>query len=152
MTPDTTPIAERAFETDDQLHDMLGHLLSRASIRQIWLFFFGADHRLMEPIMPMDDHPISPDEMCDTEDLGRLPFGRVFAERMAWITEFIGAASVVVVWERVGPPKPTVLDLEWARTVGREAERLGMNLRAQFMLHNGGVRQLTGAELRGSAA
>ncbi len=144
------PMRDRMLETDAQLHEQLAQLLARANRRQFWLFFLGADHRILDPIMPMDDHPDLPDEMCESEDLGRIPFAQLIVDRAGSVMEMVGADSIVFVWERPGPPKPTENDLHWARAIAREADRLRVTLRAQFLLHDGGLRRFADAEQRGS--
>lgn len=141
----------RVLTTDADLHDLLGLLLQRANQRQFWMVFIGADGRVAGPLMPMADHPSTPEQLCDTLDLGTVPFAEVIVNRAGSVCEMIGEVSVVFVWERIGPPKPNRLDLRWARAIAREAERVGVPIRAQFILHTGGVRQLAAEELQDPA-
>jgi hypothetical protein len=147
MNHDATPKRDRALETDSQLREQLAHLLMRADRRQLWMLFLGSDHRLLDPIMPTDDLPLFPDAACDTEDLRRVPFSRLIVERAGSVLQMLGGGSIVLAWERPGPPKPASLDLAWTRAAARAADDLGVALRAQFLLHDGGVRQFTEGEL-----
>lgn len=147
MRHDTSPSPSPVLDTETALRDFLQHLLRRANIRQVWMFFLDREHRLVEPIMPMNDHPGFPDQLCETDDLGTVPFSRVFVHRSAYVLEMIGAASVVFVWERIGPPRPGALDLKWVRAIAGEASRQGLPVRAQFLLHSGGLRPFSEAEV-----
>lgn len=139
---------DRILETDADLHDQLATMLSRALRRQLWLFYLSEDHRIIDPIMPMNDHPWRPDEMCETGDLGRVTFARMFVARAGDVCELVGAGWIVVVQERLGPPRPTKMDLRWARAIAAGADRQGVGLRAQFILHSGGIRLLSEADAR----
>lgn len=154
MTHDKTSNLDKILATDAELAAQLQSLLGRAQRRQLWLFFLSDDQRIVEPIMPMDDHPFFPDERCETDDLGEVPFSRLLTARVHGILEMIGAESVVFVWERPGPPKPGVLDVRWVQTIAAEAATLGVQVRAQYLLHSGGVRQVfeAGAEVQTGVA
>lgn len=133
---------ERRLTSDAELAEFLGDLLQRATHRQFWMLFLDDEQRLMEPIMPMDDHPLDPGELAETEDLGLAPFARVVVDRVGMIVEWIGASSVVFVWERRGPDKFTPEDRAWAGGFADESGRVGLPLRAQFVLHSRGLRQI----------
>lgn len=130
---------DRVLEADTDLEEFLDVLLQDALRRQIWLLFLDADHRLIGPIMPMDDHPMRPDEVCATDDLGDVPFSRVLLARAGMIAEALDAASCVVVHERAGAAKPSAEVDEWALALRREATEAGLPLRTQFLLHDAGV-------------
>lgn len=155
MTSSHTPIdRDRILSTDAELQDQLGLVLERASHRQVWLLLLDHQHRITDPIMPMDDHPASPDELCDVDDLGLVPFARVLVHRARMICELVGAREFVFVWERRGTDRFTADDRRWAHAAAGEAGgavRRGADdrddaaapLRAQFVLHDTGIRQLT---------
>ncbi|RGE20085.1 hypothetical protein D1J51_10175 [Leucobacter sp. wl10] len=145
---------DRILATDADLQDQLGLVLERATHRQLWLLFLDDDRRLANPLMPMDDHPASPDELCDTDDLGVVPFAQVLVHRARAGCELVGAREFVFVWERLGSERFTDDDRSWARAVAGEVGRAGPGgaafgldaaapLRAQFLLHSTGIRQLT---------
>lgn len=145
---------DRILSTDAELEDQLNLVLERATHRQVWLLLIDREHRLADPIMPMDDHPASPDELCDTDDLGTVPFAQVLVHRSRTVCELVGAREFVFVWERRGTDRFTADDRRWARAVagaagGVEPGGAASNaevtapLRAQFLLHDTGIRQLT---------
>lgn len=135
------------FVTDDLLARGLSALLKEATHRQFWTLFLDRADHLLEPIMPMDEHPESPHEIVQTHEADgerSWPVASVLASRMAWVAKTVGAASVVFVWERTGGEKFEQYELEWARAMHHEfAELGGVRIRAQFLLHDAGVRQLT---------
>ncbi|MBO1900894.1 hypothetical protein J4H92_02890 [Leucobacter weissii] len=136
----------RTLAHDAELREQLALLLGQADRRQIWTLYLSREHRILDPVMPMGDHPPVPQHLCRTADLGIVPFSCVLVERVDRVREAVGASSLVFVWERPGPPKPSGTDLSWAREVVAEGERRELRIRAQFLLHSGGVRQLLPAE------
>ncbi len=71
-----------------------------------------------------------------------MTHAHLLSQRIGMLRELTGNAAVVLVWERLGSE---VVDDDirlWARAMKREAARLGIPLRAQFLLHTHGVRQL----------
>lgn len=136
-----------AFPSDESLARGLTGIVERATHRQFWTFFLDDAQRILDPIMPMDDHPESPHEIVHTHEADgerSWPVASVLASRMLWIAETIGAASIVFVWERPGGEKFEEYELEWARAMHHEfAGSRGVRLRAQFLLHDTGVRLLT---------
>ena len=157
----------RRLHTDDALADQLDRVFGHAELRQVWLLFLDEQQRLTDPIMPMDDHPLEPDELIDTEDLGRVPFVRAMMERARMACDLVGAQEFVFMWERRGSETLNHADLRWARalaevsgadTVGGSAGESDGNgggdrgratpLRAQLLLHDGGVRVIDPVELR----
>ncbi|MEJ6488978.1 hypothetical protein PQI23_04495 [Leucobacter sp. USCH14] len=148
----------RRLDTDDVLADQLGRLFGHAELRQVWLLFLDQQLRLSDPIMPMDDHPLEPDEMFDTEDLGRVPFVRVMVERARMACDLVGAQEFMFMWERRGSAALDPADLRWARGLAEVSGAGGgvdagagvrvPPLRAQLLLHDDGVRVIDSAELR----
>lgn len=133
---------EQSLDTDAALHRALQHLLSGADQRQVWAFFLDEHQRITDPIMPIEELPEDPHEICDS-DLGPLPFARLLSRRLAWVSEEISAPHLALVWERRGSEVFTKADLEWARLFSAAWPRPGVRLRAQFLLHDSGLRQLT---------
>jgi hypothetical protein len=117
-------------------------LLQRANQRQFWLLFIDGRGRIGEPLMPMADHPQDPLEQVTAEDLGEVTHAHLLSQRIGMLRELTGNAAVVLVWERVGDEVVDDGVRVWARSMKREAARLGIPLRAQFLLHTHGVRQL----------
>ncbi|MGK0742825.1 hypothetical protein ACSHWG_13245 [Leucobacter sp. Z1108] len=142
MNHNSTPMKDRALPTDTELRDQLQLMLDRAFRTQLWMLFLSSDHRILDPIMPMDDLPRSPDVLCNTEDFGKVAFSRVLVDRANAIRQMVGGESTVFVWERPGLARPTSKDLAWARAIAHEAVDQGLRVRAQFTLHSGGVRRI----------
>jgi hypothetical protein len=133
---------ERVLATDDDLADLLSRLLERANMRQVWLIMLGADDRVTGPLMPLEDFPSEPDAECDTADLGTLTHSRLLAARFAAFAEMCDAERIVLVWERRGTSALRAGDLAWARAMARDCREAGVALRAQFVLHDRGLRTL----------
>ncbi|WP_024355303.1 hypothetical protein [Leucobacter chironomi] len=144
LRPDDPRLSRhRVFATDAELHELVELLLARASRRQLWLFAFDDRQRQLGPLMPMEDLPESPDELVETEDLGLVSIPHVLADRAAMVCEVLDAASIALVWERRGSERFDAQDRAWARALAHETAQQGLRLRAQFVLHDEGVRQLT---------
>lgn len=141
--PDSRTSPNRTLRTDADLHELLSLLLGEANQRQLWFIMMDDRKRITGPLMPMEDYPDSPESLCDTEDLGRATVAEVLADRARMMCELVGGSEIVLVWERPGSDKFTDADLAWARDFVREAGKNGSTLRAQFLLHDGGLRQLT---------
>jgi hypothetical protein len=52
----------------------------------------------------------------------------------------IGAARIVLVLERYGPPVLSSADVAWARSLASGCQVAGLNLRAMLLSHRRGVR------------
>lgn len=140
MNPES--LREHMLESDDDLRDALELLLQQASQRQLWLLFIDGRGRIGEPLMPMADYPEDPIEAVTTEDLGEVTHAHLLSQRIGMLRELTGNAAVVLVWERVGGEVVEDDVRVWARAMKRQAALLGIPLRAQFLLHAHGVRQL----------
>lgn len=137
------PDRDRPLVTDDELLTTLEFVLEAANQRQLWFIMLGEDKRVVGPLMPMDDYPDDPEELVDTDDLGWVTFARVLMVRAAMFCGLAGGCEVVFVWERPGARNLTPGDVAWARAVLREAAADGLpGIRAQFVLHDDGIRQL----------
>ncbi|MGB4137380.1 MAG: hypothetical protein WA971_12500 [Microbacterium sp.] len=132
----------RILHTDEELRDLLALLLQRASARQVWMLFIDAQGRLGDPVIPMADHPSDPLETVTVDDLGEVALSHLMVRRIAMLLEATGHASAVLVWERLGSERITGNDRAWARAMVEQAHDLGLPLRAQFVLHREGIRQL----------
>ncbi|MBS1908185.1 MAG: hypothetical protein JST33_16845 [Actinobacteria bacterium] len=140
MNPET--LREHVLESDDDLRDAVELLLQRANQRQLWLLFIDGRGRLGEPLMPMADYPSDPLELVTAEDLGEVTHAHLLSHRIGMLRELTGNAAVVLVWERVGDEVVENDVRAWARAMKRQIGLLGIPLRAQFLLHTRGVRQL----------
>nr|MBS1899416.1 hypothetical protein [Actinomycetota bacterium] len=143
MNPDA--LRDLALDDDDDLRDAVELLLHRANQRQLWLLFIDGRGRLGEPLMPMADYPSDPLEVVPIDDLGDVAQAQALAHRIGMLREITGNAAVVLVWERVSDARVGGEEDDvrlWARAMRRQASSLGVPLRAQFLLHAYGVRQL----------
>lgn len=127
---------------DAQLLGILNDLLEGATRRQLWLLFLEERDRLSDLVMPMADYPEDPRGTSVTADLGAVTNAHLLMQRMRMILEATGYLSIVLVWERVGDATMTDADRQWAEEMAREAQELGVSVRAQLILHDEGVRQL----------
>lgn len=135
---------DRILTDDADLADQLDALLDRAfNPRQLWLLFVDPDGSLSDVIVPCDDYPPTPTESVVTDDLGHADVARVLARRAGEITSITGAGGVVLVWERRGPSTFGADELDWAAAMADACRAEGVRLRAQFVLHDGGIRILT---------
>ena len=141
MNTDTDP-RSRVLHTDDQLRDMIELLLQKANQRQLWMLFIDPRGCLGEPIMPMAGYPEDPLATVRVEDLGEVAESHVLMHRIGAILEMTGNAAVVLAWERPGTSEVREVERAWVRAMAEQAADLGVPLRAQFLLHGDGVRQI----------
>lgn len=127
---------KRPLTTDADLQELLLGLLEAANQRQLWLIMLDDQQRLTGPLMPIEDLPPYPDHAAP-----------ILCERFAEISDLMGAESLVLVWERPGPARAYADDLAWARTIMAGAGSHELQLRAQFILHDTGIRRLTPDDL-----
>lgn len=138
----TVPDRDRALATDEALHWTLEMLLKRANQRQVWLIMLDEDNCVAGPLMPMSDHPMDPEERIEADDLGWVTFSRALLVRSATICAMAGGHELVFVWERPGTQRLSASDVAWAKAAAREAAAGDVpSIRAQFVLHDGGLRQ-----------
>ena len=142
MTETRNPLKDLVLDHDDTLRDVLQVLLQSAIRRQMWLMFMDDRGCLGDPLMPMDDYPDDPNEVVDVDDLGSVTEAHVLMHRAGMLREMTGNVSVLFAWERVGNETITDDDRAWARAMADAAQTLGVPLRAQFIVHSDGVRQL----------
>jgi hypothetical protein len=126
----------RPIISDRDIEDRVAGLLRSAIRRQWWTLYLDADDVQRPVLMPMAGYPERPDEQCD----GRGTVAQIMAARLAEIVGEIGAAKLVFVWERPGGAETTVLDRSWAAGLGEACRAEGLAVRAQLILHAGGVR------------
>ncbi|WP_460782785.1 hypothetical protein [Microbacterium tumbae] len=142
MTDTTPALKDRVLDRDDDLRDVLELLLERANRRQLWFLFIDERGCLGQPLMPMADFPEDPDEVLDVEGLGEARHARVLVHRAELLREATGNQAIVLAWERLGSSAVSAEDRKWARAVMEESGMLAVPVRAQFIVHNRGVRQL----------
>lgn len=142
MTDTNLPLKDRPLRSDDDLRDLLELLIQRANQRQMWLLFIDERGCLGDPIMPMADYPDDPAELTRADDLGELTHARLLMHRAGMLCEITGNVQIALAWERIGANRVDVDDQAWARAMHEAAADLGIPLRAQFLVHSRGVRQL----------
>lgn len=148
MTDTNIPLKDRPLESGEDLRSLIEFLLDRADRRQMWLLFIDDRGCLGDPLMPMDDYPDDPTVITSTDDLGDLDHASLLMHRIGMLREMTGNEAVVLVWERLGSSIVGVEDREWARAMRDAATALEVPLRAQFVLHNRGVRELALDDIR----
>lgn len=139
-------LPSRSLADDDALRDLLLDLLQGAISQRVWLMFVDADQRLADTIMPSDDLPHDPDARVLTDDLGDVSYAHVLAARLPLIMELIDAEQPVLVWEHPGEEGRTDEALAWPRAMAAACLDLGVPLRAQFVLHDRGIRHVSVAD------
>jgi hypothetical protein len=130
------------LRTDEQLRLALEDLLMRANQRQLWWIFLDGDDCLTGPFMPGAGYPDEPDEPVEVEDIGEVSAARVMAVRVAEVAEIVGAARAVLVWETPGTTELPAPTRSWVREMALASRATDLPLRAQFLLHDRGLRTL----------
>ncbi|MFT4135349.1 hypothetical protein [Microbacterium sp.] len=143
----TTHLETPRLTDDATLTAFLAQLLETAIRRQLWIFFLDEDGRIADPIMPNDDYPTDPSLPITTDDLGERTVAEVFGARFAHIVRTVDAAELVVVWEREGDDTIDVETRAWARAFGAALRDEGARVRAQLLLHSGGLRMIAPDDL-----
>lgn len=137
----------RILATDDDLHELLLGLLHDANQRQLWLIMLDAEQRIAGPFMPIEDLPLDPRCSSDAPDMPGASAATVLFSRFRSLVDLVDAHSVVLVWERRGPARAFTSDLDWAKAARAKTRIYGPRIRAQFLLHDTGLRLLTPDEL-----
>ncbi len=129
--------------TDDVLlHERVTDLLRRASVRQVWMLFLTDDDVQAPVLLPCDDLPADPNRIVDG-DLGRSTAASVLGARIAALMREFGFAQAVFAWERPGDAVAGAQERTWAHALAVACAEYGARVRAQFLVHDRGVRALT---------
>lgn len=123
--------AHEPLPTDELLRARVADLLGTACRRQVWLLFLDDRQVQLPMLLPIADYPPAPGDAAP-----RL------AEAAAAIAEEIGAASIVIVWERRLGAQATRADAAWSRRLAVCCAERGVRVRAQLLCHRAGVRLL----------
>lgn len=137
--PDALDLPDLPLTTDEEVTERVRDVVGCAARRQLWLFFLDADDCQLPVLLPVPDFPPSPDG-GSAEQL---------AASLAAVVEQLGAAQVVVVWERRLDDRATTLDRAWAARLAEACRVAGVRLRGQLLSHRRGVRWLAPDELVG---
>lgn len=143
MTSSTATDRNAPLTDDALLEERVTLLLERANVPQLWMMFLGDDDVQSELLLPFADLPRHPDELVDTPDLGRAANATVLGHRVAQIMREFGFAQVVFAWERPGSATARRGERRWARALAAACAVQGARVRAQFVVHDRGVRPLT---------
>lgn len=138
----TTEHTPPRFDDDAQIQAWVHRLLQGPNRRQVWAFFLDEDGVQIGPLMPCEDLPIDPDEPFETEQRGMTTAVTAVADLLAMVQSHFTFAQVVLVWERHGTEVLTHEEKAWARQLARGIGDGGGRVRAQFLLHSRGMRQL----------
>jgi hypothetical protein len=144
MTNNDTVAADRdAPLTDDTLlTERVRFLLKGANIRQFWMMFLDEHDVQLPAVMPCDDLPADPRTPVHVDDAVATTCAELLAARVASMMAQCGFAQAVFVWERRGGARIGDEERAWARELAAACGRAGARVRAQFLLHDRGVRIL----------
>lgn len=135
---DANDATQLPVSTDHDIQRRVADLLQGAIRRQWWTLYLDADDVQRPVLMPMAGYPRHPHEPCRDEGTA----AEVLANRLASIVAEIEAAKVIFVWERPGSDQFTPDDRAWAAALGAACRSAGVDVRAQLILHDSGVRWL----------
>lgn len=142
MTKSTAADRDAPLTDDLLLEERLAFLLRRANRRQFWMLFLYDDDVQTEVVMPCEGLPRDPRQTSMTSDLGERAYADILGHRVADIMNEFGFAQAVFVWERLGGPEVGDEERTWASALAASCAHHGARVRAQFILHDFGVRQL----------
>lgn len=107
------------------------------------MILLDPDQRVVGPLLPYDDYAEDPDESVVTDDIGFIPISEAMLARVASLGDVFGGTHLVLIWERDGSDRFTQQDLRWARAMANGSNGDRLRMRAQFVLHDTGMRQIT---------
>lgn len=130
MTPQSyEDVRDVALISDENVLERVTDLIEHALRRQVWLMFLDDEARQLPLLMP--------------SYVPRRPQRNAlepFAEFIGGLFEEAAAASMVIVYERVGSDTISEGDREWLRLIHSACLAEGIPLRGPLLAHNGGVR------------
>lgn len=127
--------ASEPLLTDEHIRARVADLLGTAYRRQVWLLFLDDRDVQLPMLLPIADYPPAPGDAAH-----RL------ADAASAIAREIGAAAIVVVWERRLGEQATRADTAWASRLAACLDERSVRVRAQLLCHRGGVRLLDPAD------
>jgi len=126
------------LQTDADIEHRVAELIGRANLRQLWLLFLDEANVQLPLLIPVEGLPTEP----TTEQTASV------IARVDDLMGEIGAASVVLVWERYGATALTAQDAAWARSLHEACDDARVTLRAMLLSHRTGVRFLVEDDYR----
>jgi hypothetical protein len=148
MTNKTAADREAPLTDDILLAERVAFLLERASTRQLWMMFLDADDVQCPMLMPCAGLPADPAQPAGTGVTGPLTAAQLLGSRVAELLDGTDLAQVVFAWERPGGSRPDDRERAWARELAAACTGAGGRVRAQFLVHDRGVRPLTPDDYR----
>jgi hypothetical protein len=118
------------LRTDTMIEQRVCDLIGRANQRQLWLLFLDEDEVQLPLLIPIDGLPLRPTGE-DTDSV---------VANVGHVMEVIGAAGLIVVWERYGPAHLSSNDTEWVRSFAKACGAIRLPLRAMLLSYRRGVR------------
>ncbi|WIB16683.1 hypothetical protein DEJ34_06020 [Curtobacterium sp. MCPF17_050] len=117
-----------AVRTDADVVDLVVALLDAPVRRQCWVLFLGERGLPVHLVMPVADLPYEPDD--------RVPDFGVLVED---VVAQVGAAQVVLAWERPGASGLFPVDWAWVDAMACTLDEHGVRLRGQVVVHDDGA-------------
>ncbi|MCA5923943.1 hypothetical protein [Curtobacterium oceanosedimentum] len=114
--------------TDDDVVRLVTAVIERAIRPQCWVLFLDDRGMPIPFLLPIADLPVEPDE--HVED---------FAALIADVVTQLGAADVVLAWERPDADRLTPADWGWIDACACALDEQSVRLRAQVVVHTGGT-------------
>lgn len=136
--PSYEDIQALPLQTDADIEQRVAELIGRANLRQLWLLFLDESNIQLPLLIPVDGLPTEP----ATEQTASV------IARVNDLMGEIGAASVVLVWERYGAATLTAQDAAWVRSLHGACDEAQVRLRAMLLSHRTGVRFLAQDDYR----
>jgi hypothetical protein len=115
--------------SDDQLSELVHTLIGPGIRTQVWLLYLDDECRPLPLVMPFEG---GLDRSADAEI-------EALSDLSHEVARHIGAAQVVIVWEREGQPRMTIGERSVIDRLAGCFPRGQTRLRAQFLCHSGGV-------------
>ena len=126
------------LRTDPDIEKRVANLIGRANLRQLWLLFIDHDDIQLPLLVPIDGMPSEPLPEHTTEVI----------EHVRRVMEDLGAAGLILVWERYASATLSPQDAAWARSLHQACDEQGVSLRAMLLSHRTGVRWIAQDDYR----
>jgi hypothetical protein len=136
-TPNYHDAKTEPLLSEVQIEERVRALIGRACRRQLWFLFLDENQIQLPLLIPLDDHPGSPDGTV--HDLARA---------MGKAMDAAGAESIVVVIERYASSALAPADVAWAKAIHDAFDLEGLRLRGVLLSHNRGVRWIAQDDYR----
>lgn len=112
------------------IEERLAVMIGSANNRQLWALFLDASDLQLQPLISINRLPVVP-QWPDLVEVVR---------RLDEVMQDIGAARLVLVWERFASPRLSDLDLVWVRQLAAACNYQEIRLRAMLVSHCAGIR------------